>query len=63
MAKMIVELEWNEELGEKWMNIDNLRACLYGSTHVFEDSVQVTELDPISFTPYSDEVEDSEDGR
>jgi len=33
MAKMIVELEWNEELGEHWMNIYNLEACLYGQTY------------------------------
>lgn len=63
MATMIVELEWNEEeLGEKWMNIDNFRACLYGQTHVAEVSLQIVELDVISHIPYSDEVEEPIDG-
>ena len=32
MGKMIVELEWDDELGESWMNIYNLELCLYGNT-------------------------------
>jgi len=37
MSKLIVELEWDgEELGESWMNIYNLRSCLYGETSTLE---------------------------
>ena len=32
MAKMIVELEWEESLGVNWMNIYNLESYLYGPT-------------------------------
>ncbi len=31
--QMLVELEWDDKLGEKWMNIDNLRLCLYSNQH------------------------------
>lgn len=44
---MIVELLWDEkELGEEWINIDNLKACLYGKTHVKEAICQVREMHP-----------------
>ena len=39
MAEMIVKLTWDDELGPRWMNIDNLRSCLYGETHIAEDAV------------------------
>ena len=29
MAKMVVELEWNDDMGEHWMNVDNLTILLY----------------------------------
>ena len=30
MAKMTVEFEWDEEMGERWFNMGNLKLCLYG---------------------------------
>lgn len=37
MPKMIVEFEWNEELGEKWMNMDNLHLLLYGQAYTKQE--------------------------
>ena len=45
MAKMMVELEWNDELGEKWMNIDNLSSCLFTRTCTRTDLLKVTEVE------------------
>lgn len=45
MATMYVKLEWDEEaLGPRWMNIDNLRACLYGADNTRPDLLQVTDI-------------------
>lgn len=33
MTKMVVEFEWSDELGEKWMNMDNLELLLYGQMY------------------------------
>lgn len=42
--RMTVVLEWDEgDLSEGWMNIDNLKSCLYSNTHVTENLVQVFE--------------------
>jgi len=41
MAKLIVELEWNDELGEAWMNLENLKACLYGQTYTKPELLSV----------------------
>ena len=45
MAKMIVEFEWSDELGESWMNIDNLESLLYGQTYTKRELLGVTMLD------------------
>ena len=38
MAKMVVVLEWNEiELGQGWMNVDNLDLLLYSNSHSNKD--------------------------
>jgi len=45
MAKMIVELEWDEEnLGEKWMNIDNLNIYLFSSEYTKKELLKVKEI-------------------
>lgn len=31
--KLIVEFEWDNELGQKWFNIDNLKLCLYSKDY------------------------------
>lgn len=44
--KMVVVLEWDEdELGEGWMNIQNLRSCLYGEIHTREELCQANLAD------------------
>ena len=45
MSKLIVELEWDGgELGPNWMNIDNLKSCLYGRTNTLEKLSKVREI-------------------
>lgn len=45
MSKLIVELEWaDDELSPGWMNIDNLKACLYSKTHINEQLCKVREI-------------------
>lgn len=45
MAKMIVELEWSDELGETWMNMDNLKLLLYGQMYTKPELLNVTMLE------------------
>lgn len=45
MAKLIVELEWDgDNLGPCWMNIDNLKSCLYGETSTLETLCKAREI-------------------
>jgi hypothetical protein len=47
VANLVVELLWDEkELGEEWMNIDNLKSCVYGKTHTTEELCQVRLMKP-----------------
>ena len=39
---MIVEFEWNDELGEMWMNMDNLKLLLYGQMYTKPELLNVT---------------------
>lgn len=51
MDEMTVKLTWDgESLGPGWMNIDNLKACLYGEQHTLPDlcNVEVVESIPAS---------------
>ncbi len=27
-------IKWDGELGQNWMNLDNLKACLFNDTHI-----------------------------
>ena len=44
MSKMLVELEWNEEMGPMWMNLDNLKILLYSGNATKIDLLQVKEV-------------------
>ncbi len=56
MPKMIVEFEWNEELGSKWMNMDNLDLLLYGQEYTKRELLSATELkQPVPFLPCNDD--------
>jgi hypothetical protein len=44
MAVMMVKFEWDDSLGERWMNIDNLKSCLHGTTYVHEAFLSVEEV-------------------
>ena len=46
MATMIVKFKWNDNLGERWMNIDNLKLCLYGQTQTKPELLSVQEVFP-----------------
>ena len=40
-------IKWDGELGQAWMNIDNLKACLFSDTHIgrrAKDKVTVESL-------------------
>ena len=47
MASMYVKLEWDgNNLGPRWMNIDNLRSLLYSTTNVKQETLSVKEINP-----------------
>ncbi|KKL08378.1 hypothetical protein LCGC14_2576450 [marine sediment metagenome] len=41
---MFIKLEWDRDLGEKWMNIDNLKLLLYGKHTTKKKLLKVTEI-------------------
>lgn len=47
MGRMIVELEWNDELGEKWMNMDNLALLLYGQMYTKRELLSIKDVTDI----------------
>lgn len=44
--KKVFVLEWDDSLGENWMNIDNLKLCLYTQGFTKEEIIKVRELIP-----------------
>ncbi len=40
----IFKIEWDEDLGEGWMNIFNLELCLFSKEHTKKELITVTEL-------------------
>ena len=42
--KKTFELEWNDDLGEGWMNLDNLEQCLFSGTYSNRALLRVTEI-------------------
>ena len=44
MAKMIVELEWNDELGDDWMDLQILEHLLYGQAWTKREYLSATDL-------------------
>jgi hypothetical protein len=44
MAKMIVELEWDDSMGEHWMNIDNLAILLYTDQYVKREHLSAIDI-------------------
>ena len=44
MSKITFELEWDDDLGEEWMNIFNLELCLYSSGHTKRELLRVKEV-------------------
>ena len=49
---MIVEFEWNDELGESWMNMNNLELLLYGQMYTKRELLSATDLtDKGTFIP------------
>ena len=44
MARMIVELEWDDEAGEHWMNIDNLGILLYTDQYVKREHLSAVDI-------------------
>ncbi len=41
---MVVRLEWDKDLGECWMNIDNLNSCLFSEAHTKRELLSVVEV-------------------
>lgn len=59
MGSILVEILWDEkELGENWMNIDNLKSCLFGKTHTTEELCQVRVVSPEKQTAARGEPDD-----
>jgi hypothetical protein len=44
MARMIVEFEWKDDLGEHWMNPDNLGILLYTSGYVRKEHLSAKDI-------------------
>lgn len=45
MSKMVVELEWDgDDLGQMWMNMDNLAVLLFTDDSTKRELVRVTEI-------------------
>ena len=43
--KLQFEIEYDEnDLGEKWMNIDNLEECLFSNAHTKRELIKVKEI-------------------
>ena len=42
---MLIKLEWDRDLGEKWMNIDNLYLLLYEKHATKKELLKVTEIE------------------
>ena len=43
--KLVVEFEYDEkELGPHWMNIDNLKLCLFSKEYTKKELLKVTEI-------------------
>ena len=56
MARMYVELEWDDSLGLSWMNMDNLGLCLYSDEFTKKKLLKVKEIRPIiKYTVEKDE--------
>ena len=58
---MIVAFEWNEELGERWFNMGNLKLCLYGQAWTKPEFLSVKHLSTVndSGCPLEDVDDDS----
>ena len=44
MSKMVIVLEWSPDMGKGWMNIDNLKLCLFSKKHTNPDLIDVQEI-------------------
>jgi len=42
--KQLFEIEWNDDLGEGWMNVYNLELCLFSKEHTKRELVRVKEI-------------------
>jgi hypothetical protein len=47
--KMFVCLEWNDELGEHWLNEENLKLLLYGQAYSKPELLSFTAFKPIEY--------------
>lgn len=41
-------IKWDGSLGRAWMNIDNLKACLFSDTHIGGKAVKKVIVEPVS---------------
>ena len=42
--KALFELEWNDDLGEAWMNVWNLEICLFSKEHTKKELLRIRDL-------------------
>ena len=42
--KKVFELEWDDEMGKRWMNVFNLELCLFSEEHTKRELLKVREL-------------------
>ncbi|MFA7101174.1 MAG: hypothetical protein WC196_05520 [Bacilli bacterium] len=41
------KITWDDSLGEKWMNVDNLRICLFSDTHIGKDVQPLVKIEEV----------------
>ena len=43
-------ITWDEELGSAWMNLDNLKACLFGETCIGGEAIGMVNVEEVGKT-------------
>lgn len=44
MSRKIFRIEYDDELGPEWLNIDNLKLCLFSDSHISSIRVDVKDI-------------------
>ena len=48
MYEETYKIKWEDSLGRGWMNIDNLKLCLFSETYIGDNATDKVEVDLVS---------------